>query len=155
MHRLIIVTVLTFSTYFAGTAAGVIAPGSADSTTADGWQPVGFPGDDYFPWSLSFDAKNIAEADGKFLVISGYLVASPDSLILYPSEGASRSGRTDGALILAREDSPALRWLFSRRKSEGIYAVGGVFSRSTKGHLLGHLTKVRFAMKSEPGPTLK
>ena len=116
---------------------------------------MGFPVDDYVPWSLWIHAKEIVNHDGKYLVVEGYLVASQNSIILFASEEAARSGRTDGALVLTSDDSPALRWLFAGRHAEGYFAVGGVYSHATKGPMLGHLTKVRFAMKYEPNQALE
>ena len=132
------------------TSSALIPPGSADEKTGEGWQAVGFPVDDYVPWNLWLQAKEIAAKDAQYLVIAGYLVASPDSIILFPNEEASRSGRTDGALILFRDDSPALRWLFGSERAEGFYAVGGMLSVTPKGPQLGHFSKIRFAMKREP-----
>jgi hypothetical protein len=131
-------------------ASALIPPGAADEKTGEGWQAVGFPIDDYVPWNLWLQAKEIAAQDQKYLVVAGYLVASPNSVILFPNEEASRSGRTDGALLLSRDDSPALRWLFGSERAEGFFAVGGVLSLTPKGPQLGHLTKIRFAMKREP-----
>jgi len=119
----------------------------ADERTGEGWQAMGFPIDDYIPWALWSQAKEIAAQDKKYLVIAGYLVATPNSTVLYPNEEASRSGRLDGALILTREDSPALRWLVGKGRIEGVCAVGGVISTSPKGPQLGYLAKIRFAMR--------
>jgi hypothetical protein len=135
---------------FASAAGALIPPGAADLKTAEGWQAWGFPVDDFLPWNLWLQHASIAASEGKYLVVYGYLVATPNSIVLFPTEEASQSGSTKGALVLARDDSPALRWLFSEERSEGFYAVGGVFSRSEKGPMLGHLTKIRFAMKKEP-----
>jgi hypothetical protein len=77
-------------------ASALIPPGAADEKTGEGWQAVGFPIDDYVPWNLWLQAKEIAAQDRKYLVVAGYLVASPNSVILFPNEEASRSGRTDG-----------------------------------------------------------
>ena len=131
-------------------ASALIPPGAADEKTGEGWQAVGFPVDDYVPWNLWLQAKEVAGQDRKYLVVAGYLVVSPNSAILFPNEEASRSGRTDGALILSRDDSPALRWLFGDGRAEGFYAVGGVLSVTPKGPQLGHFSKIRFAMKKEP-----
>ena len=136
--------------FSAVTASALIPPGSADEKTGDGWQAIGFPVDDYVPWNLALQAKEIAAKDREYLVVAGYLVASPGSVILFPSEEASRSGRTDGALILLRDDSPSLRWLFGSGHGEGVYAVGGLLSVTPKGPQLGHFSKIRFAMKKEP-----
>ena len=123
-----------------------------DKLAAEGWHWADMPIEDLVPWQLQIDVKAITESEGKYIVVFGYLVASEKSVVLFPSEEASKSGKTDGALILATEDSPAMRWLFPRRHSEGFYAVGGVFSRSSNGPMLGHLAKIRFAMKKEDGP---
>lgn len=132
------------------TASALIPPGSADKNTSEGWQAIGFPVDDYAPWSLSLQAKEIATKDKQYLVVAGYLIVFGNSIILFPDKDASRSGGVSGALILSREDSPALRWLFGANAAEGFYAVGGVLSVTPKGPQLGHFTKIRFAMKVEP-----
>lgn len=133
-------------------ASAVIPSGAADEKTGEGWQAVGFPIDDYVPWNLWLQAKEVAAKDRQYLVVAGYLVATPNSVVLFPSEEASRSGRTDGALILSRDDSPALRWLFGSERAEGSYTVGGVLSVTPKGPQLGHFSKIRFAMKRERIP---
>jgi hypothetical protein len=130
-------------------ASALILPEAADEKTGEGWQALGFPIDDYVPWNLLLQAKEITAKDRKYLVVAGYLVASFNSIILFPNEEASKSGRTDGALILSRDDSPALRWLFGSERAEGFYAVGGLFSVTPKGPQLGHFSKVKFAMKRE------
>ncbi len=114
--------------------------------------------DDYLPWNLQFEAKAISSKDGKYLVVFGYLVATQNSIVLYPNEEMSKSGRLDGALVLKSDDSPAMRWLFKGVVTEGYYAVGGVLSRTTSGAALGQMSKIRFAMKQteanqSPEPT--
>lgn len=128
---------------------GAIPPDGSDRANSEGWRAEGFPVDDYVPWNLLMDSKRITEMDGKYLVVFGYLVASPSSILLFTSKDASDAGNTEGALILATNDSPAMRWLFPRRQLEGYYAVGGVFIKGQKDPILGHLTKIRFAMKKE------
>ena len=146
---LVVLVVCSVSSLFA-----LIPPGAADSTTAEGWRAMGFPVDDYVPWSLQIDSKEIANLNEKYLVVAGYLVASKDSITLFPTDEASKSGSIDGALVLTSDDSPALRWLLSDGSVEGHFAVGGLFSRA-KGPALGHLTKVRFAMSRGPNQALQ
>jgi len=129
------------------TCRALIPPECADASTAEGWQAVGFPVDDYLPWSLELQGKEIAQKEGKYVVVMGYLVSSSESIVLFPNADAARSGRMDGTLILNKQDSPALRWLFPECRAEGWYAVGGVFSLATKAPMLGHLGRIRFAMK--------
>ena len=133
---------------FAASAVALIDPSMSDPTTREGWKGVGFPVDDFVPWSLQLDSKEIAEQDGRYLVVFGYLVVSPNSIVLFPTADAARSGSLTGALILTSTDSPPIRWLFRNvRLLEGYYAVGGLFSRNKSGQALGHFTKVRFAMQ--------
>jgi hypothetical protein len=125
---------------------------AADPATVEGWKAHGFPVDDFLPWSLQVESKEIAALDGRYIVVSGYLVATLSSVVLFADEEAAKKGRVVDALVLSMEDSAALRWLFSRRRSEGVYAIGGLFERSKSGSVLGHLSKVRFAMKAEAEP---
>lgn len=123
---------------------------AADAKTVEGWQAFGFPIDDYVPWNLGIQAKELGAKNGQYVVVAGYLVASAKSVTLFPDKEAALSGRREGTLSLAREDSPALRWLFGDERAEGFFAVGGVLSVTPKGPQLGQLTKIRFAMRKEP-----
>lgn len=112
----------------------------------EGWHWVGIPVEDWVPYHLELDAKKIAGFDEKYVVVFGYLVASAKSIVLFPNEESSRTNRTEQALILSRESSPALRWL---APTEGYYAVGGMYHSRSKA-FLGHLSHIRFAMKKNP-----
>jgi hypothetical protein len=125
---------------------------AADPATVEGWRAHGFPVDDFLPWSLQIESKAITALNGCYIVVSGYLVATSNSIVLFANEEAAKKGRMGDALVLSMEDSAALRWLFSRRRSEGFYAVGGIFERSKGGSVFGHLSNVRFAMKVEEEP---
>ena len=126
---------------------------SLERATMEGWHWVGIPVEDWVPYHLELDAKEIAGFEEKYVVVFGYLVASTQSIVLFPNEEASRANRTEQALILSRENSPALRWL---APNEGYYAVGGMYRSGSKA-FLGHLSFIRFAIKKEsdqPAPVL-
>ena len=146
-HSLLIALIVAFVSSMNGTNAASDANSSLERAAVEGWHWVGIPIEDWAPYHLEIDAKEITGFEKKYVVVYGYLVASAQSIILFPSEEASRTNHTERALILSRNDSPALRWL---APTEGYYAVGGTYRNGTK-TFLGHLSYVRFAMKKEAG----
>ncbi|MCX6952667.1 MAG: hypothetical protein NTV51_10960 [Verrucomicrobia bacterium] len=121
---------------------------------ADGWAWANEGVDDFVPWPLERSRDALRARNGKFVVVFGYLTVSAKALIVFPSFEASKSGSLEGALILLPDDSPALRWLFPLRHSEGYYAVGGVLTCSASGPSFGELSKVTFAMKRDELPAV-
>ncbi len=122
--------------------------------TSEGWAWASKPVGDFVPWPLGGFQRAIRERDGQFIVVYGYLAVSAQSMVLYPSSAASWSGKLEGAIMLSQEDSPALKWLFPLRHTEGYYAIGGMLTCRPAGPLLGELSKVRFAMRKDELPVM-